>query len=166
MNMKVAALALVGAMGFTSAHAAKPGSTTVYIPPTNMVVECGNFAKVTANVPARTKIVYYTFYNTDPAMNAKNYPDMGVTVDAYIGAESGPSGPAPNFYYAAVAGGVPIPTASGMVFVWAEAVARTGSKPLAWGFATCFSNPPISILLNSGSTTLLRLTDGSIQTVP
>jgi len=163
MNMKwmigVATLAIFGSMWATEGHAARPPKGA-YIPPTNMVVNCGGQTTVTANVPSRTKFVQYTFYKPDPVYNPSTYDPNDI--DAFFGFEGGPGWPAPFFPYATHVGtgSVPVSTPSGATFVWAEAMTREGAKPLAWGFATCFSNPPIRILINSGSAQLLYY-DGS-----
>jgi hypothetical protein len=156
MKMKwtigVAALALVGSFWTTAALAAKP-VRGVYIPPTNMTVECTDQTIVTANAPTRTKYVQYTFYKPEPVYNARTYDPADP--DAYFGFEGGPGWPAPLFPYATQVGGSPILTPSTATFVWAQAISRDASKPLAWGFAACKGAAPIPILLNSGSAQLL-----------
>lgn len=148
----IATLTLAGSMWTTVGHAAKP-VRGVYIPPTNMTVDCRDQTIVTANVPSRAKFVQYTFYKPDPNFLASIFDPTAP--DAYWGFEGGPGWPAPLFPYATQVGGVPILTPVSATFVWAQAMSRDGAKPLAWGFAVCKDAAPIPILLNSGSAQLL-----------
>jgi hypothetical protein len=161
MVLGAAVVALTSAW-MAPANAGKPGSTALYIPPTNMVVECGGLTRLVGNVPPKTKYVFYKFYKPDSYYNLKSYGTT--TYDAFFGFESGPGGAAPEWIYSTEAGGVPISTNTGATYVWAEALSRLGAKPLAWGFATCFGNTAIPIVVNSGNTNLLY-TNGSFTVI-
>ena len=162
LAIRVVALALTGSLWTVVGFAAKPVKG-VYIPPTNMEVDCRDQTIVTNNVPTRTKFVQYTFYKPDPAYNRSTYDPT--ETDAYFGFEGGPGWPAPFFPYASQVGGPQIPTPYSATFVWAQAMTRYGSKPLAWGFAVCKDAEPIPILLNSGEWDLLY-SNGTLTVLP
>jgi hypothetical protein len=162
-------IVVLGSLWAPAADAA-PRPKPVYIPPQTLTVECGTsfapvMAIVTGGVPSKTRYVQYTFYTMDSGNYWPNF--LPGAPEAYLPAESGPGWPGPTFPYATAVGGVPVAVPTGANFVWAQAMERERAKPLAWGFATCFYRDATNIVINSGTTNIVRdAATGALTIIP